>query len=298
MEQDLTIGQKVRAIKILLLIILVIITFLASFRTVDAGKVKVVTRFGKTTGRVLEPGASFIVPFAEGTKTYNVKKITYETSEEAKQQTSQADYKDFPVHTTTADGQEVTATYTIRFRIDAFKAEWLLNNIGTEGMVVERVVKTDSRAWVRTILRDFQAKDLYSGNIREAQTKVTDTLRPIFEENGLILDEFVLRQPVFDEEYQQIMENKQRQTEQVEVEKQKAFQEVEKKNARITAAEGKAKEQELQRETLSAQVLEKMRLEVEMKKAEALLKSAENGQSVVPHTVLSQDSNLLYSLVE
>ena len=44
-----------------------VLALLMSFRTVQSGEVAVVTRFGQVTGRVLYPGASFILPLAEGT---------------------------------------------------------------------------------------------------------------------------------------------------------------------------------------------------------------------------------------
>jgi len=234
---------------------------LSSFRTVGAGTVGVVTRFGKVTGRVLEPGAHFIMPLADGIKRYNTKKITYETAEESKQESSEADYKDYPVETTTQDGQGVTVTYTIRFRTDPTKVIWLANNIGTERSIVEKIVKTDSRGWTRTIVRDFVSNDLYSGNIRQVQERIFDTLKPRFEDNGLLLDEFILREPRFAQEYEAVMESKQRELEQIEVERHIADQEKYKKEAKITAAEASAREQELQRTTISAPLLEKMWIE-------------------------------------
>jgi len=57
-----------------------VLLFLLSFRIVNAGEVAVVTRLGKVTGRVLEPGPHFIIPIAEKAIKYNTKKIIYETT--------------------------------------------------------------------------------------------------------------------------------------------------------------------------------------------------------------------------
>lgn len=233
-------------------------TLFGSIRSVKTGTVQVVTSFGRVTGRVLQPGLNFIWPLAERAISYNTKKITYETAVEEKQKTSEADYKDYPVDTTTKDGQGVKLTYTIRFRVDPTKATWLAQNIGSEEAIVEKVVKTDSRSWTRIIVRDFSSTDLYSGNIREVQEKTYDVLTPKFSDNGIILDELLFREPRFDTKYEAVMEAKQVAKEQVEVEKQNAEQEVYRKKAKITAAEASAREQELQRETLSPQLLEKM----------------------------------------
>ena len=251
-----------------------VILLLNVFTTVKAGTVKVVTRMGKVN-RTLSPGLGFKIPLVEKTVTLNTKKITYETSNEEAQNTSLANYKDYPVNTTTSDGQGVEVTYTIRFRIDADKATWIVENIGSEKDAVEKVVKTESRGWVRTIVRDFKAGDLYSGNIREVQQEVFEILRPKFADNGIELDELILREPRFDEQYEAIMEAKQKAAEQVEVEKKIAEQELYRKEQKITAAEGQAQEQQLQKETLSPQMLTKMWIE-----------ALASGQVVLPQTVI------------
>ena len=260
-EQQAKQGNFTRYEWLIPVVVILLVCGLFSFKKVGAGTVAVVTRFGRVTGRILEPGAHFVLPFADGTTRYNTKKITYETAQVEKQKTSKADYKDFPVETTTKDGQGVIVTYTIRFRTDPTKVAWLANNIGSEKVIVEKIVKTDSRGWTRTIIRDFVSNDLYSGNIRQVQEQIFDTLAPMFEANGLLLDEFVLREPRFAEEYEAVMESKQRELEQVEVERHKAEQEKFKKEATITAAEAAAREQELQRTTISTQLLEKMWIE-------------------------------------
>ena len=278
------------------IIFIILFVMILAVETVGAGSVRVVTRFGEVTGRVLTPGAHFVIPLAEGTTSYNTKIVTYETSQAEKQKTSEADYKDFPVNTTTKDGQGVGLTYTIRFRIDASKATWLLENIGNEEQIVDKVVKTESRAWVRTIVRNFSSADLYSGNIQLVQDRIFEVLEPKFADKGLILDDVLLREPVFAPAYIEVVEAKQRAVEQVEVEKQITLQEEEKKLQRITQAEAKAEEQRLQSITLDAQVLEKTRLDVEMVMAEALKISAEKGIKIVPNTILGGDNGLLFNL--
>jgi len=242
---------------------LVIILFLfLSFRVVRAGEIGVVTRFGRVTGRVLRPGANIIIPVFEATSSYNTKKIIYETAERDKQQVSDADYKDYPVDTNTEDGQQVDIFYTIRFSIDPTKAAWIAQNIGSETALVEKVVKTESRIWARNIPRRFTADTLYTGDGSvQVQNEIFDALKTTFEENGLILDSVGIREIKFTEQYIGAIEAKQIEAVKVETEKNKAEQAIYQKEARITQAEGQAKEQSLQRETLNVQVLEKIKLD-------------------------------------
>jgi len=176
-------------------ILLVILLLLFSFRVVRAGEIGVVTRVGRVTGRILGPGANFIIPVLESTINYNTKKIIYEIAERDKQLSSEADYKDFPVDTNTEDGQQVDIFYTVRFSIDSNRAAWIAQNIGSEIALVEKVVKTESRIWARNIPRRFTAETLYTGDGSvQVQNEIFDALKTTFEENGLILDSVGIRE--------------------------------------------------------------------------------------------------------
>ncbi len=269
-----------RLVRPIAIIIIFALLALASVRIVEAGTVKVVTRFGRVTGRMLNPGAHFILPIAEGTISYNTKKVTYEASNEP--QLSNATFTDVPVDSTTLDGQQIKLNYTARFSIDPTKAGWIANNIGTEADVVEKIVKTDTRIHARNIPRQFNASDLYTGNISEVQKAIEDTLRPIFEENGLILDEFGIRSIAFTPEYINAIEAKQIEKERVITEENIAKQEEFRKEARITKAEGQAEEQRLQRTTLTDELLMKMWIE--------------KWSGEVPSVVTGDQGNLLFQI--
>lgn len=244
------------------LLIFGFITVLLGFRTIDAGEVGVVTKFGQVTGKVLSPGANFITPWVESVTTYNTKKVIYETSTVESQKESQADYKDFPVDTNTKDGQQVNIFYTVRFSVDPTKATFVAQNLGAESALVDKIVKTESRIWVRNIPREFEAQELYTGiGVVEVQNEIEAKLRPTFVANGLILDSVGIREIKFNQDYVDAIEKKQIAAVQVETEKNIAEQAKFKKEARITEAEAAAKEQELQRTTISDELLRKMWIE-------------------------------------
>ena len=229
---------------------------------------------------MLNPGAHFLIPIAEGTITYNTKKVTYEASNDP--QRSKATYTDVPVDTTTLDGQQIKLNYTARFSVDPAKAGWIANNIGTEADIVEKIVKTDTRIHARNIAREFNAADLYTGNISKVQRAIEDRLRPIFEENGLFLDEFGIRSIAFTDDYISAIEAKQIEKERVITEENIAKQEEFRKKARITRAEGQAEEQRLQRATLTDTLLMKMWIE--------------KWSGEVPNVVTGDQGNLLFQI--
>lgn len=244
---------------VFVVLLVVYIVLRSTVISVNYGTVGVVTRFGRVTGQVMEPGINVKIPFVDKVVPYRTQKIIYETMEEGSY--SNADYTDYPVDTTTSDGQQVSLRYTVRFSVNPKKATFVANNLGTEAEVVEKIVKTDSRIHARAVPRKFKAIDLYSGNIEEVQTEIEEILKPLFKDNGLILDEFGIRSINFQPEYVSAIEEKQIESERVKTEEYRAEQEEYKKQAKITKAEGEAEAQRLQQATLNNDVLRKLFIE-------------------------------------
>lgn len=260
MEQDTRITAKL--VGIVSLIVFLVVATIFAITTVDAGTVGVVKRFGEVTPITLNPGFHVVTPFVDSVMTYNTKKVTYETSLEEQQKTSEANYKDYPVDTNTEDGQPVDIAYTVRFSVDPTKAQWIAQNIGNEDNLVEKVVKTESRVWARNIPRGYSAEKLYTGEgSTQVQNEIFDHLKESFSANGLILDFFGIREITFEPEYVNAIREKQQAEVMIQTEANKAQQEKFRKEQRITAAEASAREQELQRTTISDELLEKMWIE-------------------------------------
>lgn len=269
-----------------------IIFFFSAYEPVESGEVKVVRKFGKTV-RVLQPGLNWVNPFTEDTITVVTRKLVYETSTDEKQKNSNADYKDYPVDTNTSDGQQVDLSYTVRFAVDPFKAEAVVNNLGDMKGAVERIVKTESRIWARNIPREYTAEQLYQGNgVVEMQKQIEEKLRPTFEANGLYLDSVGIREIKFSNQYIQAIEAKTVEAVNVETEKNRAAKAEYSKQAKIREAEAEAEAQKLQSQTLTDDVIRKLSLEVQRLQAEALKISAEKGASIVPQnvTILGSDT--------
>jgi regulator of protease activity HflC (stomatin/prohibitin superfamily) len=253
--------KVVGTIGITLAVILVVLS--SAFYTVRYGTIGVVTRFGQIVGEPVKPGLHVKLPFIDNVLVYRTQKIIYETlaSNLYSNSESNADYQDFAVDTTTKDGQQISLRYTVRFAINPEKVRQVAETLGTEKEAVEKIVKTDSRIWVRSLARNYAAIDLYSGNIQEVAEEITDKLKPRFEENGIVLDEFGIRSIIFREEYIATVEQKQIEKEKITTEEYLAQQEEFKKKALITKAQGESESQRLQQQTLSNNLIKKLYIE-------------------------------------
>jgi len=231
-----------------IIFIVVLVILINSFVIVQAGNVQVLTQFGKTVGVTFNPGIHIKIPFVQNTVNYSTRQVTYETSDFP--ETSNANYTDYAVDTTSLDGQQINVKYTIRFGIDGKKAEWILNNIGTMDQLVEKVVKTQARSLSRNIPKKYTAAQLYSEGVFDVQFEIGETLRPVFEKKGIIMDEFLLRKIDFTEQYFNVLEEKQIAEEKIVVERNVLEQEKIKKEQTIIQAEAEARQIEIKGEAL------------------------------------------------
>jgi len=231
-----------------IIFIVVLVVLLQSFVVVQAGNVRVLTQFGKTVGVTFQPGIHIKAPFIQNTVNYSTRQVTYETSDFP--ESSNANYPDYSVDTTSLDGQQIQIKYTIRFAIDGKQAEWIYNNIGTMDQLVEKVVKTEARSLSRNIPKRYTAAQLYSAGVFDVMMEIGDTLRPVFEDNGIIMDEFLLRKIDFTEQYFNVLEEKQIAEERIVVEQNVLEQEKIKKEQTIIQAEAEAKQIEIKGEAL------------------------------------------------
>lgn len=240
-----------------ILAMIILFVALLGFRTVDAGEVAVVTRWGAVTGRVLEPGAHVITPFMEGTNYINTKFLIYETMKDEDFKESKSDYKDGSVDTNTKDGQPVNVFYTIRFSVDSTKATWVVEKFGSEKALVDKIVRAESRSVTRTVPSNFSADELYVGSgKKEVEKLIFDEMRQKFADNGIIIDSVLVRELQFTPEYVAAIEAKQIEAVKVSTATNIALRAEQEKKAAITQAEAQAESQRLQTITLSPQYLQ------------------------------------------
>lgn len=238
-------GKLIIGVIIALVVISLIIQ---SVTIIQAGTVGVVKRLGAVK-QELSPGLHFILPFVDEVVLYPTIKKTYEASEIPG--SSEADFPDIIISALTADGQQIRVGITARFMIQPGKAAWILQNLGTEQEYVEKVVKTEIRGSGRRVPTRFTSYDLYTKKSYEAQQALFDEVSPKFQENALILDELVLRNITFTDEYARTLEEKQIALENISTEKNKLEQEKIRKEQKIVAAEGDAKSIDIRQAALS-----------------------------------------------
>ncbi|MFZ5919023.1 MAG: prohibitin family protein [Chloroflexota bacterium] len=235
MDKQSRLGCSAAAIGVVVIALLVVGSL--AYTPVDYGTVALITRFGAVTGRILQPGLNWRIPFVDGVIHYRTQEIVYETAAEG---SSPVDYPDIPTDTTTSDGQQISLKFSVRFHIDPTQVVEIANTLGDEAAVVSKVVKFHSRILARNIPKQYTAGDLYAGDILRVQEQFRAELEPLLVKDGVVLDDFGLRKITFEEAYIQAVEQKQIEAEKIIAEQYKRDQAKYQAEAAVELAKGEA----------------------------------------------------------
>lgn len=216
-----------------------------SYTTVEYGTVALVKRFGGLTGDVFEPGLHWRTPFIDELVVVPTAVQTYETLDNPG--ASGATYQEEPVTAQTVDGQQISIRFTVRYVIPPEGAVEIVQTIGPPGAVFEKVVKAHSRNKTRLLAQNYTAEDLYSGEgILQYEEDVGEELRQQFAEDGVVIDDFLVRKVDFNEEYIDAIEQQQIAQEAIETARYQSEAAEYEKERQIRLAEADAERTKLQ----------------------------------------------------
>ncbi|WP_411965043.1 prohibitin family protein [Haloferax sp. YSMS24] len=238
---------------IALLLVAAPIAGLLAWEPVEEGNVKVVKKWGATTGTVFDPGAHFINPVSQSTVSLSVRPQSYTMSSASSEGQRQGDDA---ITVLTQDGLRTDIDVTVRYRVDAAQAVKFYQNYRTVGAAEERLIRPSIRSVLRTEAGRLPVTVIYTG---EGQTQLKAAaereLGQEFAEAGLILEAVQIRNVELPNEYAQAVEQKEI-TEQRRQQKQDelAVEELEAERKRIEA-QGEADANRIVSESLSDEVL-------------------------------------------
>ncbi|MCF2972020.1 prohibitin family protein [Synechococcus sp. Nb3U1] len=228
------------------LVLILLATVLQCLLVVPAGARAVV--FNSLTGLKLQPlgeGLHLLLPVIETPILYDVRTQTYTM---ASQRSESQSLGDDALKVLSADGQQITLDVSVRFRLDPAKVSHLHQTIGPS--YVDKVIRPEVRTVMRNELALHRAIAVFSEEREEIQENVEQQLSSIFAENDLILQNVLLRNVRFSDQFQTAIEQKQIAEQEKERERflvEKA--ELEKQRV-VVLAEGEAQSIQLQGEAL------------------------------------------------
>lgn len=152
----------------------------------------------------LQPGLTWVIPFAEHVVPYTIARQTYTMSVVPEESDV---FRDDAVEARTADGQVVHVDASVIFAIDPTQVVNV--HIRWQDRYTNGMVRPVVRGVIRDAVAQFGIEEVYSTNRLEMTNLITAELERRFQDNGLIMIDFVLRNIAFSEEYAASVEQKQ-----------------------------------------------------------------------------------------
>jgi regulator of protease activity HflC (stomatin/prohibitin superfamily) len=154
--------------------------------------------------QVQQPGLRWILPFAESVITYPISRQTYTMSIAPSEG---ANLGDDSIEARTSDGQKVLIDASIIFAIDP--AQVIDVHINWQERYTTDLIRALARGVIRDAVSQYGIEEVYSTQRQELTAEITAQLEVDLSRNGLILEDFVLRNIAFSDEYAASVEQKQ-----------------------------------------------------------------------------------------
>lgn len=216
----------------MLLIVVAVWGLVSAIRTIDTGKIGVVTMYGQVTGRELGEGIALVVPFGINDVTIYDIKVQKETAD-----TTAA----------TKDLQDVAAEVVLNYHLNRGDVSKMHQEVGAT--YKDKVVTPALSETFKGASAKYNASELVTE--RAALKKdVYDQLKARLEKYGIIVDDVSITNFKFSDSFSRAIE-----------EKQVAQQNAERAKFNLEAAQTDSRAQAAQSQTLSDAYLKKLAIE-------------------------------------
>ena len=218
------------------IVILVVLIFLSSFRTINSGEVGIKVRFGKVINTHMREGVNFKIPLIESIVKMNVRvqKIEVDTNSASK------------------DLQDVNMKLAVNYRIESDKAVSLYKNVGTsyEKVVLEPAIQES----IKAITSKYTAEQLITTR-SEVSDKCMEELSNKVKKYGLAISDFNITDFNFSQEFNKAIEEKQVAEQKVLTAKQELEKEKIEAEKKIVKAEAEKRSNELKSNSLTDNII-------------------------------------------
>ncbi len=226
--------------------LIVVAIVLQCLLVVSAGTRVVV--FNSVSGlkpNALGEGLHLLLPVIETPIPYDVRTQTYTMASQRMEGNVRGDDA---LRVLSSDGQQITLDVSIRFRVDPAQVSHLHQTVGPT--YIDKVIRPEVRTVMRNELALHRAIAVFSDEREEIERNVEKQLTTVFADSDIILQNVLLRNVRFSDQFQTAIERKQIAEQEKERERfLVAKAELEKQRA-VILAEGEARSIELQGEAL------------------------------------------------
>jgi regulator of protease activity HflC (stomatin/prohibitin superfamily) len=203
-------GQAVKGfstgVVVMLLVAIALSTVGAGLVFIEPDELAVVITAGQGGIRpdALTAGIHWVIPFVERVERYSILRQTYTMSAVG---TEGQVAGDDSIQVRTKDGQQVYIDASVIYAVDPNKAVDLYRTWRKD--YENGLVRPQSRGVIRDVSSQYGVEEIVTGKRAEMEQQITEQLTEIFAKNNLVLQDFVLRNIRFSDEYATAVEQKQ-----------------------------------------------------------------------------------------
>ena len=219
---------------------LIVLILLKPFVIIKAGERGVIMRFGKVQESILDEGLHPIFPIVNAVETLSVR----------------VQKNDISAAASSKDLQDVQTEVALNWHIDPERVNTIYQRIGDESEIITRIINPAVSEIVKAATAQKNAEEIITKR-KELKQQIDVELRERLNDYGILVDDISLVNVAFSPEFTKAIEAKQvaeQQAKQADYEALKAEKDAQ---AEINRAKGQAEAQRLQKQTLTAELLQK-----------------------------------------
>jgi prohibitin 2 len=227
-------GGTFLSVGLLLLLLLLLVT---SVRVVPVGHALVVFNTITKQFRLAPQGVAVVWPVISQTAQYDLRRLEYTMS--GSQGEGRRAAMDDSLWSPTQEGLQVGVDLTVWHHIDPDRLIVIHQKIGPD--YEEKIIRPAVRSVIRLVISEYAVMDVYSAKRAAIQDEINRKIKALVEKDGFMIDEVVLRDVRFTDEFQKAIEAKQiaqQSAEQMKYVLEKEQREAERK---VIEAQGRAK---------------------------------------------------------
>jgi prohibitin 2 len=182
-----------------------VIAFATSIRVVPVGHALVIFNTITRSFRLARQGITFVPPFISATQTYDLRRLEYTMSGVSGE--GRKSNIDDSLWSPTQEGLQVGIDLTVWHHLDPARVATIHQSIGPD--YEEKIIRPAVRSVIRLVISEYPVMDVYSSKRAQIQDEINAKIKTLIEKDGFIVDEVVLRDVRFTQEFTKAIEAKQ-----------------------------------------------------------------------------------------
>ncbi|HEV8337881.1 MAG TPA: prohibitin family protein [Candidatus Polarisedimenticolia bacterium] len=198
-------GSLIRWLVLAALLLVLLLSIPASIRVVPVGHALVVFNTLSKSFRLARQGVTLVPPFITQSQVYDLRRLEY-TMAGARGEGRRSQVDD-SLWSPTREGLQVGIDITVWHHLQPDRVVDIHQRIGPD--YEEKIIRPAVRSVIRLVISEYAVMDVYSSKRSAIQDEINAKIKQLVEKDGFLIDEVVLRDVRFTDDFAKAIEAKQ-----------------------------------------------------------------------------------------